>query len=512
MVQNPKTTLISEEYSSITSLDKETEAKGLNEMNTDVEFSGTARYRAISTSPDESSEGGKGSKTVQIAEIELVDEWVKITNDKSLPFVDMTNWTLSDDDGHIYEFPDNFVLNPRSNVTVYTFHGTDSAKELYMNRDAPIWNNEGDCAILTDNKGELVDKKCEKCVGEESPSHEIDFDETYVGDYSIQRRVLFKGAPKYGQPHLSVSKNGTISQEVIFGDNEVTREGESPERFDIVADYTITVENDGNRALGPIRVQDFFPLGAEFLEASVRPSERTENSVNWTLTHLSIGDVAKIDLKLKVSENDLAQYVEREIVNRVRVCGGYGDDERVCASNFTANEIDWLTCCIDEIYDTFSVDLNAKLDANETNIVTYSIEIENKENSTRVATVTDGLPDGMKLLEASVSVPFASYENDVVSWNLVNIEPYETKTITYKVKASRPGMFVNQVRVDPRSLDGSVAQPVYANAVVNMLAEEPEYSYDGSEWQVPNWKFDNMVYQDMDDTCDCEIGDDVTHI
>jgi len=156
--------------------------------------------------------------------------------------------------------------------------------------------------------------------------------------------------------------------------------------------------------------------------------------------------------------------------------------------------------------------VNAKLDANETNIVTYSIEIENKENSTRVATVTDGLPDGMKLLEASVSVPFASYENDVVSWNLVNIEPYETKTITYKVKASRPGMFVNQVRVDPRSLDGSVAQPVYANAVVNMLAEEPEYSYDGSEWQVPNWKFDNMVYQDMDDTCDCEIGDDVTHI
>jgi len=153
------------------------------------------------------------------------------------------------------------------------------------------------------------------------------------------------------------------------------------------------------------------------------------------------------------------------------------------------------------------VDLDAKLDANETDVVTYSIEIENKEDSTRVATVTDNLPEGMTLLETSVSVPFASYENDVVTWNLVDIGPYETKVITYRAKASRPGIFANQVCVDPRSLDGSVAQPVYANAVVNILAEEPEYSYDGSVWQVPNWKFENAVFQDGDFSCNSEILD-----
>ncbi|MHC1630925.1 MAG: hypothetical protein ACXQT4_01305 [Methanotrichaceae archaeon] len=88
----------------------------------------------------------------------------------------------------------------------------------------------------------------------------------------------------------------------------------------------------------------------------------------------------------------------------------------------------------------------------------------------------------------------------------MNIAPYETKTITYKVKALRAGRFANQVRVDSRSLDGSVVQPVYANAVVEILGEDSEYSYDGSGWQVPNWKFENVVYQDMDDTCDCELA------
>ena len=59
--------------------------------------------------------------------------------------------------------------------------------------------------------------------------------------------------------------------------------------------YTITLENDGNRALGPIYVKDFFPEGAMFIDSSLRPSELTHARAEWTLTHLSIGDRSSIN-------------------------------------------------------------------------------------------------------------------------------------------------------------------------------------------------------------------------
>ena len=45
--RNPGTSFIGEEYTSITELDKETVARGLNEMDTDAEFSGQARFQEI---------------------------------------------------------------------------------------------------------------------------------------------------------------------------------------------------------------------------------------------------------------------------------------------------------------------------------------------------------------------------------------------------------------------------------------------------------------------------------
>ena len=140
-----------------------------------------------------------------------------------------------------------------------------------------------------------------------------------------------------------------------------------------VATYTITIENDGNAALGPIYVKDLFPPGAVFDEpSSLRPTELTETSANWTLTHLAIGDVATITLKL-----DVAKYYPEELVNRVEVCGGYGDGW-VCASNFSALELNWLSCCLDE---PVSATKTARLDGANESLVWYTVEIRNNDTS-----------------------------------------------------------------------------------------------------------------------------------
>jgi len=307
---------------------------------------------------------------------------------------------------------------------------------------------------------------------------EVDFDEQYEGDYSLQRRILFTGVPKYDRPHLNVTKTlDGVVEETEFDAKEETLAGESRNKVIKVATYTITIENDGNKALGPIYVKDIFPPKAVYINASVRPSELTDSYANWTLTHLAIGDVSTIVLNL-----DVTKHVPAELVNRVEVCGGYDGDEQVCASNFSALEVEWLTCCPNE---TISVRKTGQGASSAKNRVLYRIEVENRANVTRAAKVTDSLPEGMVLLDARV--PFASYENETVVWNLANIGPFETVTIDYLAEALWSGRFVNSVEVEARSVDGQIVQPVRAECVVEIGEFGGKKRPAG--WQPPDWGF-----------------------
>ncbi len=183
--------------------------------------------------------------------------------------------------------------------------------------------------------------------------------------------------------------------------------------------------------------------------------------------HLAIGDVATITLKL-----DVAKYYPSELVNRVEVCGQYNGAEWICASNFSALELNWLSCCLDE---PVSVTKTARLEDGNSSLVWYTVEIRNNDNVIRAATVTDRLPVGMDLVESSV--PFASYEDGVVVWNLVEIGPFDTATIEFSALAPGDGRFTNTVEDEC----GSV-------------------SCDG--WQPPNWDLEHAGYQPDELTCE----------
>ena len=309
---------------------------------------------------------------------------------------------------------------------------------------------------------------------------EVDFDEAYSGDYLVERKVVFSGTARYDRPHLNVTKtlDGIVEKIEPWKYNETHLPGQVNKRT--VAYYTIIIENDGNAALGPIYVRDLFPAGAIFEEpSSLRPTELTETSANWTLTHLAIGDVATITLQL-----DVTNRYPQELTNRVQVCGGY-NDEWVCASNFTALEKSWLSCCLNQMV---SVTKAAELDGANGSVVWYRIDIANNDNVTRAATVTDHLPEGMILLDSMV--PFASYDGHTVTWNLIDIGPFEKVTIPYRVTAQHPGRFVNSVLVDPRSVDGPVVQPVRASSVIEVGEPAECESTACGLWSPPNWEFE----------------------
>lgn len=85
----------------------------------------------------------------------LNDEYVVLANAGG-ETLDLSGWTVEDEAGATYTFPDGFTLEPDANVTLHTGSGTDTAEDLYWNSGSPIWNNGGDTVIVRDDQDTVV--------------------------------------------------------------------------------------------------------------------------------------------------------------------------------------------------------------------------------------------------------------------------------------------------------------------------------------------------------------------
>jgi len=85
----------------------------------------------------------------------LNDEYVVFENVGEETLV-LGGWSVSDEAGHTYTFPDGFELGPGGLVTLYTGSGTDTPTSLYWGRTGAVWNNGGDTVTLADDSGAVV--------------------------------------------------------------------------------------------------------------------------------------------------------------------------------------------------------------------------------------------------------------------------------------------------------------------------------------------------------------------
>ncbi|MDD4580535.1 MAG: hypothetical protein PHF80_07665, partial [Methanothrix sp.] len=158
-------------------------------------------------------------------------------------------------------------------------------------------------------------------------SDRIDDEERYVGEYDISRNIRIGGVSRYDRPHITVTKEGRMATKWFNKTNAN------------VAEYVITITNDGSSSLAPISVRDIFPPGTEYISSSVRPSSLSGSSVNWTLLNLGVGNSVKIDLTLNITD-----YAPANIVNRVMVCGMKGDN-CISAAAYSSIEGGLMGCC-----------------------------------------------------------------------------------------------------------------------------------------------------------------------
>jgi competence protein ComEC len=85
----------------------------------------------------------------------LDDEYVVFENAGDEP-LDLSGWTVEDEAGRTYTFPDGYVLDAGATVTLRTGTGTDTDVDLYWGSGSAIWNNGGDTVIVRNSDGDPV--------------------------------------------------------------------------------------------------------------------------------------------------------------------------------------------------------------------------------------------------------------------------------------------------------------------------------------------------------------------
>lgn len=70
--------------------------------------------------------------------------------------LDLTGWRVEDLIGHVYEFPDDFVVEPDNGLFLSSGQGDDSEYVLYWGSETPIWNNAGDAMLVYDDRNVLM--------------------------------------------------------------------------------------------------------------------------------------------------------------------------------------------------------------------------------------------------------------------------------------------------------------------------------------------------------------------
>jgi micrococcal nuclease len=84
----------------------------------------------------------------------LNDEYIEFRNSCTYP-VDMTGWTVRDDYGHEYEFPE-FAATEKTKFRLRTGSGEDTGSDVYWNSGKAVWNNAGDSMEMRNAEGTLI--------------------------------------------------------------------------------------------------------------------------------------------------------------------------------------------------------------------------------------------------------------------------------------------------------------------------------------------------------------------
>jgi micrococcal nuclease len=86
----------------------------------------------------------------------LNDEYLVLKNDNKKP-INLTGWSIQDNHGNRFTFPNDYVIQPETSITIYTGFGHNQTKVLYWHHHTPVWNNDGDTVFIYNEKDVIIE-------------------------------------------------------------------------------------------------------------------------------------------------------------------------------------------------------------------------------------------------------------------------------------------------------------------------------------------------------------------
>lgn len=84
----------------------------------------------------------------------LNGEYAIVYNRATTP-LDVSGWWLCNAVASCFVFPEDSWVGSGGGLRVHTGQGPDTAREVHMGRDRPVWANWADMATLSDRTGEV---------------------------------------------------------------------------------------------------------------------------------------------------------------------------------------------------------------------------------------------------------------------------------------------------------------------------------------------------------------------
>jgi uncharacterized repeat protein (TIGR01451 family) len=311
---NRTVSYISERYSGIESMNKTTEARGLNEMSTQATFQGTADYRTFMTGPNKTAEIDNEERYVGSYNI---NRHVLMTG---VSKYDVPHITLSKEGTTV----NRWYNGTNATIAIFTIHITNDGNRALapiqvMDRFPPgteyvyssikpssLSKTQANWTLTHLGIGDNVDIELELNVTE------VDFNGQLMGD--LVNRVDVFGSYSGGWVNaasyhvMPVSWLGCCSPELGL---KKTATIESSDQT--LIDYRIVMQNLASYPMA-VTVVDYLPDSLRIVESNQTPSKYVPGRAEWVFNTVPAGGVVTIDYVARALRDGLQ-------INKVKVRG-----------------------------------------------------------------------------------------------------------------------------------------------------------------------------------------------
>jgi len=324
---NQTVSYMSERYSGIQSMNKTTQALGLNEMKTEASFQGTADYRTLVTAPNKTS---------------IVDDEERYVGSYDIKRHTLATGTSKYDEPHLtvtseVRTEERWYNNTEALIAVYDIHVTNDGNRALGPINVRDNFPPGTEYIISSIKpSSLSATKAEWTLVSLGIGSSIDIElELNVSSEKLERAWNDTVNRFYGSDLVNrVDAYGSYSTGIARGSSyavvPVTWLGACSPELDIkkkavldssdktLVDYQIVLKNTANYPMA-VTVTDYLPESMELVETAVTPDNYGPGRAQWVITTLPAGETITLDYIARALTD--GQHVNRVKAEGVAITG-----------------------------------------------------------------------------------------------------------------------------------------------------------------------------------------------